>query len=232
MIRIFIGFDLRETVAFHVLAQSLMHHASSPISITPLNRRNLQSCFSRERGQYDSTDFAVSRFLVPMLCDFQGRAIFLDCDMLARDDIAKLLSEVESNPESAAAAVCVVKHDYIPSTAKKFLNQTQTEYARKNWSSVMVFNNARCRMLTRSYVESAPGLDLHQFAWVRGGGGDIGSLNKKWNCLIGEENQCLPSDASILHFTLGTPCFREYADCEMAPEWHRQWQLSQHPLSP
>lgn len=218
MIRVFIGFDQREAVAYHVAAASIMRHASEPVAITPLARTTLRYEFHRPRGPLDSTDFAISRFLVPHLCGFEGRAIFLDCDMLLRADIAQLWYHVLNTQSLRERAVCVVQHDYVPRTARKFLDQEQTRYGRKNWSSVIVFNNSRCRALTREYVERAPGLDLHQFAWLADD--EIGALPREWNCLVGEENQCAPQDAKLLHYTLGTPCFSEFSSCEMAHEWH------------
>lgn len=218
MIRVFIGFDQREAVAYHVAVASIMRHASEPVSITPLARGNLRHEFARPRGPLDSTDFAISRFLVPHLCGFEGRAIFIDCDMLLRADIAQLWHHVQAAPALRERAVCVVQHDYVPATARKFLGHEQTRYHRKNWSSVIAFNNPHCHALTREYVERAPGLDLHQFAWLPDDA--IGALPREWNCLVGEDNQCAPADAKLLHFTLGTPCFSEFAACEMAHEWH------------
>ena len=229
MIRVFIGFDQREAVAFHVAVASIMRHASEPVAITPLARQNLRLEFRRPRGPLDSTDFAISRFLVPHLCGFEGRAIFIDCDMLFRSDIARLWHHVLNSPELREAAVCVVKHEYVPRTARKFLDQEQTRYGRKNWSSVIVFNNPRCRELSHDYVETAPGLDLHQFAWLDDS--DIGALPREWNCLVGEENQCAPREAALLHFTLGTPCFSEFAACEMSHEWHRMRAQANAPMT-
>ena len=123
MIRVFIGFDQREAVAFHVAVASIMRHASEPVAITPLARQNLRLEFRRPRGPLDSTDFAISRFLVPHLCGFEGRAIFIDCDMLLRTDIAQLWHHVQAEPSLRQRAVCVVQHDYVPRTARKFLGQ-------------------------------------------------------------------------------------------------------------
>ena len=209
MKRVFIGYDPAETVAFHTLSHSILRHASVPVSITPLVLSQLP--MTRERDPRQSTEFSFSRFLVPWLCGFKGEAIFIDCDMLVRADIAELRCE-------KGKSVSVVKHDYTPSTEGKFLGNTQTRYAKKNWSSVMVFDCGGCATLTPEYVNTASGLELHQFKWL-GGEYLIGSLDPAWNCLIGEENQCPIEDAKILHFSLGTPCFRAYSRCPGADEW-------------
>src|SRR3990167_2375239 len=207
MLRCFIGYDPAETVAYHVLAHSILRHASVPVSVTPLKLSQLP--LTRARTPTQSTEFAFSRFLVPWLCNYEGEAIFLDCDMLCRDDIAKMRPD-------RAAAVSVVKHDYEPKEGRKFLNNLQTAYPKKNWSSVMLFQNALCKELTPQTVNIQSGLYLHQFKWLPNEA-SIGSIPSGWNHLVGE--YATNPDAKIAHLTLGTPCFAQYADCEFAQEW-------------
>lgn len=208
MIRVFIGHDDNETVARHVLAHSIERRCSQPVSITSLRLSQLP--MTRERDPKQSTDFAFSRFLVPWLCGYEGTAIFMDCDMLCRADIAEVFRYA-----SNLHAVSVVKHDYTPRPEDKFLGQPQSIYAKKNWSSVMFFNNALCRVLTPAYVNVASGLELHQFRWVPDG--EVGEIGMDWNHLVGEYAQ--NPDAKLVHFTLGTPCFAKYSNCEYAQEW-------------
>jgi hypothetical protein len=117
-------------------------------------------------------------------------------------------------------AVQVVPHDYVPRGTTKFLGQTQTAYERKNWSSLMVFNNALCRNLTPEAVNSQPGLWLHRFSWTSDD--KIGSLPKIWNYLSGESNQCKPEEARLIHFTNGGPWFKGYENCEFADLWRQE----------
>src|SRR3990167_3020166 len=140
MIRIFIGYDPREAVAFNVLAHSIQSRATRPVAITPLMLSQLDGLMWRERHNLQSTDFSFSRFLVPHLCGFEGWALFMDCDMLVLDDIAQLWDLRDDR-----FAVQCVKHEHVPPEQKKFLGQAQTRYEKKNWSSVMLFNNPRCR---------------------------------------------------------------------------------------
>lgn len=211
MIRVFIGYDINETVAYHVLAHSILRHASVPVSITPLVLRQLP--MTRERTPTQSTEFSFSRFLVPWLCKGEGRAIFMDCDMLCRADI-KELWDMRTD-----AAVTVVQHDYTPRPEDKFLGQRQSIYDKKNWSSVMLFDNEQCAALTPKYVNTATGLELHQFKWAE----SVGRLDPAWNHLVGEYE---PNPAAkLVHFTLGTPCFAKYANCEYAQEWRDERSL-------
>jgi hypothetical protein len=216
MIQVFIGYDPREALAFSVLAYSIHARASQPVSVTPLMLSQLKGLMTRERHPLQSTDFSFSRFLTPHLSEFTGWSVFLDSDMLVLDDIANLWALRDDR-----YAVMVVKHDHVPREERKFLNEPQTPYQKKNWSSVMLFNNARCRALTPEYVNTASGLDLHQFKWL-GDDNLIGALPDRWNHLVG----CNPPrrDVSLVHHTLGGPYFDECRDAEYAAEWHNEFK--------
>jgi hypothetical protein len=212
MLNVFIGYDSREPVAYAVLCHSILRHATEPVSFTPLVQSSLraQGLYTRTRGPLESTEFSLTRFLVPYLSGYEGVSIFLDCDMLVQDDIGALLAAVQ--PQHA---VSVCQHDYRPSTATKMDGQRQSVYARKNWSSLMVFQNARCTALTPEVVNQAQPVTLHQFGWVREA--EIGSVPLEWNWLVGE--YASNAQAKILHYTLGGPWFRDYQHCDYANEW-------------
>jgi hypothetical protein len=211
MIRIFIGYDSREAVAFSVLAHSIHARASQPVAIAPVMLEQLRDVYRRDRDPLQSTAFSFSRFLTPWLCGYEGWAVFMDCDMLMLDDIANLW-----NLRDERYAVQVVKHHHVPKEEVKFLGEKQSKYEKKNWSSVMLMNCAKCRALTPEFVNSVSGLELHQFKWLAGDD-LIGALPAKWNHLVGYD----PPDtqASLIHFTIGGPYFPEYRDCEYSREW-------------
>jgi hypothetical protein len=211
MIPVFIGYDGRETVAYNVLAHSIQARASQPVTIAPIMLSQLNGIFRRDRHPLQSTDFSFSRFLTPHLSDHTGWSLFMDCDMLMLEDVAKLWALREER-----YAVMVIKHAHVPQEERKFLDEPQTKYEKKNWSSVMLFNNARCRALTPEYVNTASGLELHQFKWL-GDDGLIGALPSRWNHLVGYDAP--RNDAALVHYTLGGPYFREYSDCEYSKEW-------------
>ena len=230
MIRVFIGFDPPETAAFHVLAQSIHARASEPVTIAPLMLSQLKGVMTRERHSLQSTDFSFSRFIVPYLCDYQGWAVFMDCDMLMVDDIAKLWALRDDR-----YAVQVVKHDHVPSETTKFLGQPQSKYEKKNWSSVMLFNNAKCRTLTPEYVNTATGLQLHRFQWLQSDD-LIGDIPHRWNLLVGYDKRRPLKDVSNLHYTIGGPYFREYRNTDYAKQWfderERMLRVDQKPKKP
>jgi lipopolysaccharide biosynthesis glycosyltransferase len=210
MIPIFVGYDPRESLNFAVLANSLTRLASQPISIIPINLESMD--FYRETHTDGSTAFSYSRFLVPYMMEYNGWAIFMDCDMLARTDISKLWSLCDSR-----YAIMCVQHDYQTSSPIKFLGNANRNYNRKNWSSVMLINCAHERnsVLTPAMVEQQTGQYLHQFKWLD----DklIGSLPAEWNWLADEYGA--NKDAKLIHYTLGSPCFEEYRNVPMADQW-------------
>ena len=215
MLNVFLGYDPNETVALHVLSHSIMRHASVPVSITPMVLRQLP--MTRKRDPKQSTEFSFSRFLVPWLCGYEGQAIFMDLDMLCRADVATMRG-------TRGAAVSVVKHEYAPRPEDKFLGQKQTIYAKKNWSSVMLFDNAQCRALTPEYVNKATGLELHQFRWLEES--QIGEIDPAWNHLVDE--YAPNPKAKLVHFTRGGPWFAKFRHCEYAQEWREEMSLMLH----
>jgi hypothetical protein len=214
LIPVFIGYDDREVVAYNVLAYSIQRRATQPVAIAPIMLTQLGGIYSRERHPLQSTDFSFSRFLTPFLSGYVGWSIFMDCDMLMIDDIAGLWALRDDR-----YAAMVVKHHHVPKETTKFLGEPQSKYEKKNWSSVMLFNNAKCRALTPEYVNRATGLELHQFKWLESEA-LIGALPHRWNHLVGYD---APSpDASLVHYTLGGPYFSDYRDCEYADAWFEE----------
>src|SRR5258708_29328706 len=211
MIRIFIGYDQREAIAFHVLAHSIHRRSSQPVAVAPVMLEELKGVYKRERNPLQSTEFSFSRFLAPWLCGYEGWAAFMDCDQLQLDDIAKLWALRDER-----YAVQVVKHHHVPKEEVKFLGEKQSKYEKKNWSSVVLMNCARSRALAAEFVSSASGLQLHQFKWLASDD-LIGALPAKWNHLVGYDAP--RADASLVHFTIGGPYFPEYRDCEYSREW-------------
>jgi glycosyl transferase family 8 len=219
MIRVFIGFDPREAVAYHVCAQSLIRHSTQTLAMTPLCLKNLGSY--RETHTDGSNHFIYSRFLVPHLTGYEGWAIFIDGDMLLRDDISKLW-----NLRDESKAVMCVQHDYKTKAQDKYMGSKNVDYPRKNWSSVVLWNcgHPANRQVTPEFVMNASGAQLHRFTWLDDS--LIGALPKVWNWLPDEFGA--NADAKLLHWTLGAPCFHEYADAPMAAEWHREKLLANH----
>lgn len=227
---IWIGFDPREAAAYAVARSSVRRHLTLPIPISGLvlDAIKAQGLFWRPQERRDgqiwdlisdapcATEFSISRFLVPSLAG-TGLALFMDCDMLARANLAELFRRVEAD---AGKAVYCVKHDHRPANAVKMDGQAQTIYARKNWSSLMIFDcdHPANRALTVEAVNSATGRDLHRFCWLDDD--DIGDIPVEWNWLAGHSADTV--DPRIVHHTDGSPCMAGYEDVAFADEWRAE----------
>ena len=227
MPRVFIGYDSRETLAYEVCRRSLLRHCPDAY-VTPLRQDNLRRAglyrraFWSDDGQrYDSqdgrpfsTEVSFSRFLVPMLgvAEDADWVLFCDSDFLFRESVSDLFDLAEDR-----YAVQVVKHDYKTKAARKYLGNKNENYPRKNWSSLILWNCAHPanRQLTPELVQGSTGAFLHRFSWLP----DelIGELPLEWNWL--ESEYAAKPEAPLIHYTLGTPCFAEYAATDTAHLW-------------
>ena len=217
MIPIFIGYDSKVKIAYHVLTESILRNSSTPITISPINLNNLKNIYTRKQDPLASTEFSFSRFLVPHLMNYNGWAIFMDSDMMMLSDITELWN---LRKEDYAIQVC--KHEYTPSSKNKFLGNNQTIYAKKNWSSLMLMNTSKCKTLTPEYVNTRSGLELHQFKWLDEN--LIGSIPLEWNWLVGEYPY--KKDVHNIHFTEGGPYFKDYKNTEYADEWFKVYDMT------
>jgi len=219
IIPIFIGYDPREAIAYHTCVNSIIRNASRPVSIVPV-ALNLFKDYN-ETHTDGSNHFIYTRFLVPYLMGFTGSAIFIDGDMIVRGDIAELWDM--RNPYMD---VQVVKHNYKTRMPTKYLGAKNEDYPRKNWSSVILWNcnSFPNRKLTPEYVQKATGAELHRFSWIDDS--RIGELPIEWNWLPDEFGP--NANAKLLHYTLGTPCFNEFADTPQNEDWHQEHKLTLH----
>ena len=214
--KVFIGYDNREDIAYQVCRESLARNSSiwldiKPIKIQDMRERNL---YWRENDPLSSTEFSFTRFLTPYLAGYDGWALFCDCDFLFRRDIAGLLGYADRTK-----ACVLVKHDYRPAETVKMDNKPQHLYYRKNWSSFMLFNcgHEAIKRLTPELVNRSTGMYLHQFEWLD----DylIGELPITYNYLEGWYDRNDEPNPVAVHFTRGGPWFKDWANVEYAEEW-------------
>ena len=187
--RVFIGYDKRAPLAYTILQHSIVTHASGPVSITPLIIDNLKG-FNR----VGLTQFTYSRYLPPYLCDFEGVSLFMDSDMIVLGDVYELFKQAASGK-----SVYVVDSELV--------------FERP---SVMLFNNDRCKQLTRGYVNN-PENKLQRFAWASDG---IGHLPKEWNHLVGYDKP--NPNPKLIHYTMGIPEFAECREHEHSGTWRTE----------
>lgn len=214
-LRVFLGYDPREAAAYYVCQQSIIEHCSDPgaLSFHPVTGTQRDG----------SNTFIYDRFLVPYRCRFHGTAIFLDGDMIVRADILDIAKQIRLD-----AGVTVVKHDYKTKHPVKYLGYKNEDYPRKNWSSVIGWNCGFYpnRQLTPEFVSQKDGSFLHRFSWLRDD--QIGTLPSYWNRLVLEQE--IDEGDRLRHFTIGTPCFAEYADSPGADEWFATLNRAMEPM--
>ena len=220
-IPVFVGYDPREAIAYHTCVNSIIRNSSQPVAIVPVALNLFQDY--AETHTDGSNHFIYTRFLVPHLMEYTGWAIFIDGDMIVRGDIAELWDQRDDYKD-----VMVVKHDYKTRMPVKYLGAKNEDYPRKNWSSVILWNcnSFPNRRLTPQFVQHATGSELHRFSWLEDS--RIGELPPEWNWLPDEYG--VNKDAKLLHYTLGTPCFQEFADTPQGDEWHRERILTEYCL--
>jgi lipopolysaccharide biosynthesis glycosyltransferase len=231
---VWIGFDPREVDAYAVARSSARRHMTMPLQmrgvvLSKLQRSGLYTrplemrarCAADRPVMWDvisdapmSTQHACARFLVPHLAE-TGWALFMDGDVLVRSNLCRLFEKLDRTK-----AVYCVKHRFNPPAGVKMDGQQQTRYARKNWSSVVVFNcdHEINRRLTLELVNGVPGRDLHAFCWLDDD--LIGELSPEWNFLVGHSDISIAP--KIVHFTDGTPAMPGYENVPYADEWRAQ----------
>lgn len=210
---VFIGYDSTQDEAYHVCRQSLIDVGVDPDMIVPLELGSLRKLgvYWRKDDSKASTEFAYTRFLVPFLSGYSGRSMFCDSDFLWRQNPLDPLLYCHSGH-----AITCVQHQLsaLPSN-RKMGGKVQELYPRKNWSSLMVFDNVQCTRLTPKVVSTEAASFLHQLQWAPG---SVGSIEKKYNHLVGYKGYDHPDPIGV-HFTDGVPTMPGCESVPFAGEW-------------
>ena len=88
MIDVFVGTDRSQLLAVSVLEHSIKRHTDRAVRVSPLIDLDLPE--PRDVRQGSRTNFSFARFAIPELAGYQGRALYLDADMLVFRDIGEL----------------------------------------------------------------------------------------------------------------------------------------------
>ena len=217
--KVFVGYDTREDIAYQVCKHSL-EARNKNVEVKPLVQKELreQGWYTRPIDKLASTEFTFTRFLVPELCNFDGWALFCDSDIIFIEDIKQLFDQADDK-----YAVMCAQHDYTPKEGIKMDGQTQTVYPRKNWSSVVLFNcgHPSNKKLTLDLVNNTDisGAYLHRFSWLDDS--QIGKISHEWNWLTDWYEEGTDGTPKALHYTEGGPWFENYRNCP----WHSTWKI-------
>jgi hypothetical protein len=218
-LRVFIGWDSREPIAYDVARHSLLKRASIPVTVTPIKVEELrkEGVYRRETDPLASTEFTYTRFLTPWLAGYRDWALFCDCDFLWLGDIGGLTGYMDP-----AKAVFCVQHDYTPKETTKMDGVVQTSYPRKNWSSLMLMNcdHPAVKTLTPEVVNTQTGAYLHRMQWVDDQ--QLGALPVEWNWLEGWNEKPAEGFPKAVHYTRGGPWFDQWQDVDYGDLWRAE----------
>lgn len=232
-LKIYLGYDPREELAYEVAEYSIQRHSKEPVDIIKLSldsvsnilTRPIETIMNEDNGVEQlwcpissapmSTEFAISRFCVPFL-QKTGWALFADSDIVLLDDISKLFDLLDDK-----YAVMVVKHKHEPTEQYHDAGRLQTFYKRKNWSSVVLWNcsHPSHKKFGLHELNKLAGRDLHSFYWLKDE--EIGELSQEWNFLVGV-NEGKLEDQKLLHYTNGTPAFDGYEKQHTDYVWDKE----------
>jgi hypothetical protein len=213
---VYVGWDSREDIAFQICRHSLLKRATIPATVVPIKQHELreQGLYTRDLDPLASTEFTYTRFFVPHLQNHQGWALFCDCDFLWLADIKDLVDLIDDR-----YAIMCVHHDHRPKEDWKMDHRAQTQYPRKNWSSMVLYNcgHPANAALTADVANSESGAFLHRFQWLEDD--LIGAVPETWNWLEGWSPKPDTSHPNVVHLTRGGPWFEEWRDVDYADLW-------------
>lgn len=220
MNRVYVGWDSREDIAYQVCEHSILNR-SKDIEVFPLKQQELRDkgVYTRDVDKLASTEFTFTRFLIPFLNNYDGWAIFCDCDMVFLVDADEIFKQADDK-----YAVMCAQHDYTPEEGTKMDGQLQLQYPRKNWSSMVLFNcgHPSNKRLTKELINDpeTTGKYLHRFSWLQDD--EVGELSHEYNWLVGWYKEPKDGSPKVLHYTEGGPWFDNMRDCEYSDIWKKE----------
>jgi len=87
-IRVYVGADRSQLLAVSVLEHSIKRHTNAKLQVIPMVDLPVPKPLDPRNGQ--RTGFSFSRFCIPRLAGYKGKAIYMDADMLVFRDIREL----------------------------------------------------------------------------------------------------------------------------------------------
>ena len=215
--KVFVGYDPREDIAYRVCEYSIKAR-NAGVEVIPLKQSELREAgiYTREPDALSSTEFTFTRFLVPHLMNYEGWALFCDCDFLFQIDVAEIFKQAQNQ-----YAVMCVQHDYTPTEIEKMDGCKQLPYPRKNWSSLILWNcghPANAGLIPQIVNnENNTGQFFHRFQWLLDE--QVGPLSHEYNWLVNWYKEPQDGKPKAIHYTEGGPWFDNYKYCEYGYQW-------------
>lgn len=215
-LNVFIGFDSSnygQELAYDVCKKSIEKHTTIPITFHKMVKSEMieEGIFTRQ-DKDGATEFTYTRFFVPYLSSYKGYSLFCDSDFLWTCDIAELLKYTDPTK-----ALSCVMHQYKNcNNTIKMDNQVQEWYPKKNWSSLMIFNNehSSTKNLTLENINIKSPKWLHRFEWANDD--EVIEIPKDYNYLVNYYND---GPTKAIHYTDGGPWHPDYVNVQYGDLW-------------
>lgn len=191
LIKVFVGCSANgeDAESQSVLEYTLRKHASQPVEIEwmkmsrdPNNFWYVDPGVGGWKTETWATPFSGFRWGIPERCNFEGKAIYMDSDMIIQDDIAKLW-----NQEFKPGKVVMAKG------------------GDQSWRyCVALWNNAAARdvILPVSRFKAVPECHQRMMGFFSNNGEIVQSFENNWNCIDGEDYKDLNDpDIKIIHYS-------------------------------
>ncbi len=88
--RVFVGTTEEQEIPTRVLEWSIKEHSSLPVDVQRLHLSTIKIPLPCDTKNQPRTPFSFQRFIIPELCSFEGRAIYVDSDMQVFTDIREM----------------------------------------------------------------------------------------------------------------------------------------------
>lgn len=180
-IKVFIATTDAQMLAVKVLEYSIRKHASMTVEVIPMHLAGIDIPVPKEPKNKPRTPFSFQRFLIPQLCDFKDRAIYLDSDMQVFTDIRDLWAQPFGDAEILTVS-------------------DPGKTGRKPQFSVMLLNCQALKWDVRRIVDDldAGRLSYEELMYEMKAGGKINAcLDPVWNSL----ERYKEGETALLHYT-------------------------------
>lgn len=150
VIRVYVGVDRSQLLAVPVLEYSIKRHTTAQVEVIPMLDLPVPVPVDPRNGK--RTGFSFSRFCIPKLAGYKGRAIYVDADMLVFRDIRELWDI----PFDGAKIVIQQEVKFLEET----LNKEGAPKKRKKQCAVMLLD---CGRLDWDVENIIAGMDEGQY---------------------------------------------------------------------
>jgi lipopolysaccharide biosynthesis glycosyltransferase len=150
-IRVFVGADESQLVPAAVLEYTIRKHTAGRVEFTTM--RDLPVPMPKDPAKRPRTGFSFYRFMLPKLAGYQGRALYLDCDM----QVFANLSELWAIPFDGQTVLCT----YQPEPPERWKGNKSFKPGRH--LAVMMLD---CSRLDWDVHEIVRGLDEDRYGYT------------------------------------------------------------------